>query len=152
MLVMLIFYEWTSISCSIGFWWLYDASFSFLAYDSVLIWLMSVFPVCHQIYKQENISETLKPSLLYWVFWDCVGLFLHSLETISGTNIFGTISRDEVEDIFSLGYLSVLLVLRGELKPELFEGYFSPKFDTVATRGVGRIRRFQSSPTLCSPN
>ena len=59
---------------------------------------------------------------------------------------------NEAEDIFSLGYLSVLLVLRGELKPTIFEGYFSPKFDTVATRGVGRIRRFQSSPALCSPN
>ena len=75
-----------------------------------------------------------------------------ALETISGTNIFGVIAGDEVEDIFSLGYLSVLLVLRGELKLALFEGYFSPKFDTMDTRGVGRIRRFQSSPALCSPN
>ena len=50
-----------------------------------------------------------------------------ALETVSGTNIFGAIAGDEVEDTFSLGYLSILLVLRGGLKPALFEGYFSPK-------------------------
>ena len=47
-----------------------------------------------------------------------------ALETISGTNIFGAVVGDEVEDIFSLGYLSVLLVLRGELKPAHFKSIF----------------------------
>ena len=74
-----------------------------------------------------------------------------ALETISGTKIFGAVAGDEVEDISSLGYSSILLVLRGGLKPALFEVYFSPKFDTVATRGAGKIRKFQLSPALCSP-
>ena len=47
-----------------------------------------------------------------------------ALETISGTNIFGAFAGDESEDIFSLGYLSCLLVLRGGLKPTLYKAIF----------------------------
>ena len=47
-------------------------------------WAYSLF--VSKLYNQKNLPKTLKPSLLYWVFWDCVGLFLHSLETISCTN------------------------------------------------------------------
>ena len=48
-----------------------------------------------------------------------------ALETISGTNIFGVIARDKVEDISSLGYSSILLVLRGGLKPaHLYKAIF----------------------------
>ena len=79
-------------------------------------WVYSLFVT--KLYNQENISETLKPSLLYWFFFEIVlACFFIALETISGTNIFGAVAGDKFEDIFSLGYLSILLVLRGELKP-----------------------------------
>ena len=40
-------------------------------------WVYSL--LVSKLYNQKNLPETLKPSLLYWVFWDCVVLFLHSL-------------------------------------------------------------------------
>ena len=45
-----------------------------------------------------------------------------ALETISGTNIFGVVAEDEVEDISSLGYLSV--GLRGGLEPASLKAIF----------------------------
>ena len=47
-----------------------------------------------------------------------------ALETISGINIFGAVAGEEVEDIYSLGYLLVLLVLRGGLKPAFYKAIF----------------------------
>ena len=55
---------------------------------------MTVFPVGHQIYNQENILETL--NLVYFIeFFEIVlACFFISLETIYGTNIFGAIARE----------------------------------------------------------
>ena len=85
---------------------------------------MSVFPVGHQIYNQENISETLNPIYFIDFILRLCWLVSLALETISGTNIFGVVAGDEFEEIFSLGYLSFLLVLRGGLKPALFKAIF----------------------------
>ena len=125
---------------------------SSFVYDLVIILLMSVFPAGSQSYNQEYISETLNPIYFIDFILRLCWLVSLALETISGTNIFGAVSRDEVEDISFLGYLSVLLVLRGGLKPAFYKAIFHQKFNTVATRGVGRIRKFQLSPVLCSPN
>ena len=67
-------------------WLLYYASLFFFTCDLVPIWLMNVFSLVTKLYNQKNLSETLKPSFAWLNIWDCVGLFLCSLETISGTN------------------------------------------------------------------
>ena len=78
-----------------------------------------------KVYNQENTSETL--NLFHFIEFCLSVCWLVSLalETISGTNIFGTIAGDEVEDISSLGYLLVLLVLRGGLKPAFYKAIFT---------------------------
>ena len=70
-----------------------------------------------------------------------------ALETISGTNIFGAVAGDEVEDTSSLRYLSILLVLRGGLKPTLFEGYFSPSLTQWLLEDLEELESF-SYPQL----
>ena len=85
---------------------------------------MSVFPIGHPIHNQENISETLNPIYFIEFYLRLCWLVSLALETISGTNIFGAVAGDEFEDISSLGYLSVLLVLRGGLKPTFYKAIF----------------------------
>ena len=82
--------------------------------------------------------------LLYCDFWDCVGLFFCSLRTICGTNIFGSIARDEVENLFSLGYSSFHWFWEVNLNQQILKTNFHQYF-TVATKGVG-MRNRPSSP------
>ena len=77
-----------------------------------------------KVYNQENTSETLNLVCFIEFYLRLCWLVSLALETIYGTNIFGAAAGDEVESIFSLGYLSVLLVLRGELKPALLKAIF----------------------------
>ena len=54
---------------------------SYLAYECI--------PFCHQNFTtRKTFQKTLKPSFVWLNIWDCVGLFLCSLETISGTNSY----------------------------------------------------------------
>ena len=50
---------------------------SYLAYECI--------PFCHQTLQPGKPFKTLNPSFGWLNIWDCVGLFLCSLETISGT-------------------------------------------------------------------
>ena len=61
---------------------------------------MSVISVDHQIYNQENISETLNPIYFIDFILRLCWLVSLALETISGKNIFGVIVGDEVEAHF----------------------------------------------------
>ena len=65
---MLAYCEWTSKLCSVGSWLLYYASLFLFNYDLVPIWIMNVFPLVTKTYNQKNLSKTLKPSLLVWIF------------------------------------------------------------------------------------
>ena len=85
-LVMLACCEWTSKLCFVGTRLLYYSYMFFFTCDLVPIWIMNVFPLVTKLYNQKNLSETLKPSFSWLNIWDCVGLFLCSLEKISGTN------------------------------------------------------------------
>ena len=46
--------------------------------------MYSLFPP--NLTSRKTFQKTLKPSFVWLNIWDCVGLFLCSLETISGTN------------------------------------------------------------------
>ena len=60
----------------------------------IYLWFSSYFayeciPFSHQTLQPEKpFKKTLNPSFVWLNIWDCVGLFLCGLETISGTNRF----------------------------------------------------------------
>ena len=55
---------------------LFLLQWDFYSYDCrgylVPTWLMNVFPSATRLYNQEIISETLKPTLFYWVLFEIV--------------------------------------------------------------------------------
>ena len=126
---------------SAGLWFICYTSQSFkCSWFSVFFGLMTFCPLVFKLYNQNPRI----PILLNWVYWDCVGLFLCSLRTNSDINIFGAISRDEVENLFSLGYSSFHWFWEVNLNQQILKTTFHQYF-TVATKGVGRKSR-PSSP------
>ena len=111
---------------SVGLWFICYASQSFkCSWFSVCFGLMNVFPLVFKLFNQNLIKPYFT---LLWFFWDCVGLFFRSLRTNSGTNIFGAAAGDEVENLFSLGYLSFHWFWELNLNRNFFKDYFSPVF------------------------
>ena len=53
---------------------------------SVYFGFMNVFPIVFKLLNQKNLENPKNPILIYWDYWDCVGLFSCSLGTISRTN------------------------------------------------------------------
>ena len=96
---------------------MYYAYLSSFVYDLVITLFMNVFHVLPKVHNQETFQKPLNFVYFIEFYLRLCWLVSLALETISGTNIFGAVVGDEVEDISSLGYLSVLLVLRGGLKP-----------------------------------
>ena len=69
MLVVLVSWGWGSKLCSVGTWLLYYASLFFFTCDSVPIWLMNVFPFCHQTSQPKKPFRNPKTLvLLDWIF------------------------------------------------------------------------------------
>ena len=92
---------------------------------SLVLWMFSIL-------SSNCSTKTLKnPILLYCVYWDCVGLFSCSLGTISGTNIFGAISRDEVENLFSIIYLSFHWFWEVNLNQQILKTTFHQYFTVL---------------------
>ena len=54
----------------------------------------------------------------------CVGLFLYPWKQFLAQTSLAPLPGNEVEDTSSLGYLSILLVLRGGLKPAFLKAIF----------------------------
>ena len=103
-----------------GLYFVYYTSQSFFVPDlmfSLALW--SFYPLVYKLHNQ----NPKKPILLNFVLWDCVFLFFCSLRTIYGTNIFGTISRDEAGSLLSLGYSSFNWFWEVDLNQQILEDY-----------------------------
>ena len=134
-----------SIVFSVGLWFMCYTSQSFkCSWFSVYFGFMNVFPLVFKLLNQKTLKTLENPILFYCDYWDCVGLFSCSPGTISDTNIFGAVVGDEVENLFSLGYLSFHWFWEVNLNQQILKTTFHLYF-TVATKGVGTRNR-PSSP------
>ena len=125
---MLAICGWNSVLFSVGLWLLCYASQPFYAHDLVFILIYECMPSCLQTTQPRNLKNPKNSILLYWDYWDCVGLFSCSLGTIFGTNIFGVVAREWSWKHIFPWELIISLVLRAELKPTNLKDYFSPVF------------------------
>ena len=81
---------------------------------SVYFGFMNVCPLVFKLLNQKTLKTLENPILFYCDYWYCDGLFFCSLRTISGTNIFGTITEERSWKPIFPGILIISLVLRGE--------------------------------------
>ena len=133
--------EHSTVFILFGLWLICYASQSFkYSIFSVFFGFINFFPLVFKLYNQNPII----PILLNWVFWDCVGLFFCSLRTISGTNIFGVVSRDEDESLLSLSYSSFNYFWEVNLNQQILEDYISPNISQWLLKEWTRSR--PSSP------
>ena len=127
MLVMLVFYEWTSILFLLDLveYIMHLCPLLFMIQLLFCSWVYSLF--VPKVHNQENISETLKLCLLYWVLFEIVLACFFSLgNNFWHKHIWRRCRGRSWRHIF-LGILIFFTGLRGGLKPTLFEGYFPPK-------------------------
>ena len=105
-----------------------------------LFQLVYCSPLVYEIFRPKQYKKTV---LLCFIL-DFVGLFILQSGTISGTNIFGTISGDEAEAYIPWVFI-IQLVLRGGQNHQIIQTTFYQTIFTVATRKVG-TRRIPTSP------
>ena len=117
--------EFNAVIIVLGLCFICYASQSFFVHDlvfSLALWIF--YPLVYKLHNQ----NPKKPMLLNFILWDCVGLFVCSLRTISSTNIFGTVAEDKAESLLSLGYLSFNSFWEVDLNQQILKDYFSPIF------------------------
>ena len=109
----------------VGLWFICYASQSFkCSWFSVFFGLMTFFPLVFKLYNQNPRI----PILLNWFIEIVLACSFVVWEQFSALTSLAPLSGIEVENLFSLGYLSFHWFLEGELKPTNLEDYFSTVF------------------------